>query len=302
MGWKSGPHEVSLMTNSMPNLEFTQPGDPFLDYCLWDYTSPADCKNKLRSVNLLNHSFAIAGCASEILQLCSALRESLGDWRTVWSVKNIQGRLSWELYFYDYKRLSREVSITRTLEVFQRFTNCNLDINEDCLYFMFSIDVDNDLVTGKRNLEGINVYLGDISEHVSAGICYLLSSGGLRMDNLYHFFDARSEMEQITDKVVSSLHLTLSNFDIKTILIPAFSDCQTIVVANKKYNDGIYFSRIDINQFITFLDMMQYPFELQRFIRDNRTRLDHLLFDVGIDYRMEEGRIRYLKSSYYGIF
>ena len=31
-------------------------------------------------------------------------------------------------------------------------------------------------------------------------------------------------------------------------------------------------------------------------------RLDHMLYDVGFDYRMEGGRLNILKSAYYGVF
>ncbi len=283
-------------------FEYSQPGDPFLDYCLWRYEPSAGWEDKFRSINLLFTSFEAAGIEGEIIDLCTALRECIGDWKTVWGVKNTEGGLSWEFYFYDYNRLSREVSISRTIEVFRKFTNCELNINEDCLYFMFSIDIDYDLVTGRRDLEEINVYLGDTSEHVSAGICYLLNENGLRMDNLYHFFDAGSEMPQIADKVVSSLHLTLSDFDINQILMPEFIDCKTIVVANKKYNDGIYFSGINVGQLLIFLEMMKYPQSIVEFVRNAGDQLDHLRFDVGIDYRMEQGDILFLKSSYYGVF
>jgi hypothetical protein len=167
---------------------------------------------------------------------------------------------------------------------------------------MFSIDIDNDLLTGKKDLEEINIYLGDISEHVSAGICYLLTRDGLRLDNLYHFFDAETAMPHIADKVVSSLHLTLSDFDIRTILMPEFIDCKTIVVANKKFNEGIYFCRLNVKQLLVFLEMMKYPSEMVEFVQNNEVQLDHLLYDVGIDYRMENGRVRFLKSSYYGVF
>jgi hypothetical protein len=280
----------------------TRPGDPYLDYCLWPYPSAVQKGEKIRSINLLLQSFDVAGAGAEMAKLCAALREGIGDWRTVWGVKNTGGRLSWEFYFYDYKRLERDVSISRVCDIFRGLTGCDLEFNEDCLYFMFSIDVDNDLVTGRKDLDQLNVYLGDVSDYVSAGICYLFNKDGLRLDNIYHFFDAARDMDAISDKVVSSLHLRLSDFDINRILLPDFLDCKTIVVANKKFNDGIYFSRIIIGQLITFLRKMDYPHDLVAQVETNRARLDHLLYDVGIDYRMENGEIRYLKSSYYGVF
>jgi hypothetical protein len=290
------------MQAAVNSLEITRPEDPFLDYCLWQYQPVAGIGEKFRSINLLLQSFNVAGADARILELCTSLRDGIGDWRTVWGVKNTGGELSWEFYFYDYKRREREVSISRVCEIFRKFTGCNLKINEDCLYFMFSIDIDNDLVAGRKNLDQINVYLGDVSDYVSAGICYLLNKDGLRLDNLYHFFDAASDMDAIADKIVSSLHLTLSDFDINTILLPEFLNCKTIVVANKKFNDGIYFSRIGIDQLIIFLRKMNYPEALVELAAGDRNRLDHLLYDVGIDYRMENGEIRYLKSSYYGVF
>jgi hypothetical protein len=73
-------------------------------------------------------------------------------------------------------------------------------------------------------------------------------------------------------------------------------------VANKKFNDGVYFSRINVDQLILCLDRLGWPATMREFIRENRDRLDHLLYDVGIDYRMIDGRIEVIKSAYYGIF
>ena len=283
-------------------VEHSRADDPFLDFCLWDYEPAASPLDKLRSINLLNQSFDTAGGSARLRNLCEAIRAHLGDWRTVWGVKNFQGRLAWEFYFYDYRRLDRMVSISRVLEVIREFTHCDLEVNEDCLYFMFSVDVDDDMVIGRKSLDHINVYLGDVSHHVSAGICYNLDRSGLRLDNLYHFFDAQTDMREISDKVVASLHLRLQDFDLNTVLIPGLVDCRTIVIANKKYNDGVYFCRINIKQLIFFLELMGYPQEIQAYIRQHRDKLDHMLYDVGIDYRMEAGKIRYLKSSYYGVF
>lgn len=283
-------------------FESSQRDDPCLDYCLWDYESNVSRQDKFRSINLLYQSFVTAGVGNEMFELCAALREGIGDWRTVWGVKNVAGDLSWEFYFYDYQRMHREVSISKVIDILGDFTNCQLQVNEDCLYFMFSIDLDDALVKGQRDLQEVNVYLGDISEHVSAGICYRLNENGLRLDNLYHFFDAETAMEHICNKIVASLHVSLTNLDISTILLPEFMPCKTIVVANKKHNDGIYFSRINIMQLIIFLKMMGYPPTLTDWVQNSQAKLDHLLYDVGIDYKMEEGRIRFLKSSFYGVF
>ena len=72
--------------------------------------------------------------------------------------------------------------------------------------------------------------------------------------------------------------------------------------ATEQDRDGVYFSRIGIGGLIGFLRRAGFPDAIVQFAEENRGRLDHLLFDVGIDYRMEDGEIRMIKSAYYGFF
>lgn len=283
-------------------LELSTAQDPYLDYCLWDYAPLAPWENKLRSVNLLFHSFSVAGANDRMFDLCEAIRRGIGPFRTVWSVKNVAGLLSWEFYFYDYGRLERERSIPRLLEIIHPYVPCQLTFEEKRPYFMFSIDLDNALLNEERSLDEINVYIGNVGSNVSSGICFLVTDKGPVLQNLYFFFDAEKEMEDIVGKIACSIHLDLPGFDLEAVLWPEFRNCKTIVVANKKNNDGIYFSRIDINQLLVFFNRMGYPEDLVAFVDSNRDRLDHLQFDVGFDYVMHDGGIKFLKSGYYGVF
>jgi hypothetical protein len=47
---------------------------------------------------------------------------------------------------------------------------------------------------------------------------------------------------------------------------------------------------------------MNYPGELISFIEKNRSKLDHLQYDVGYDYKMDGKDLMILKSGYYGVF
>ena len=166
---------------------------------------------------------------------------------------------------------------------------------------MFSLDLDAALGEGRRGIDEISVYIGNPSGMVSSGLCYQLSAAGLRFDNLYYFFDRRENWQDIVGKVASSAHLDLAGLDVSSILWPELCDCDIIVVANKKFNDGVYFSRIRIDQLIWFTEKLGYPEAIRSFLRENRSRLDHMLYDVGMDYRMIGGRLEILKSAYYGV-
>jgi hypothetical protein len=86
------------------------------------------------------------------------------------------------------------------------------------------------------------------------------------------------------------------------VLRPELRRCQTICLANKQSHDCIYFSGVDVDQLLWFLDWLRYPPAVTEFVRTNRSNLDHLLFDVGFDYRMVGDRLQVLKSGYYGVF
>lgn len=287
----------------MHTLEMTTPQDLYFDYCLWHYKPVAPCENKLRSSNLLFHSFDVAGADRRVFGLIRAIRESFGLFNTVWGLKRLRdGRIAWEFYFYDYRRRERQRSITRLLDLIRPFAPCQIRPTENYLYFMFSIDINDDLLSGEKGLDQIHMYIGNPGSSVSSGICYSLTGQDTRLENFYFFFDARKDWEDILAKTACSAHVDSTRISVDRILWPELRDCNVIVVANKQRGDSIYFSRIRVDQFLFFLKRMDYPQDLVSFVEENRPRLDHLLYDVGFDYTMNEKDLVILKSGYYGTF
>ena len=286
----------------MDRLEYTTPQDVFFDYCLWEYKPVAPPENKFRPVNLLYHSFDFTGMDERMFELVQAIRKGIGVSHTVWGLKKLGDKIAWEFYFYDYRRRERERSITKLLDIIRPFIRCEIKANENFHYFMFSIDINNDLVSGSKDLEEIHMYIGNPGSTVSSGICYLLTKSGTRLENFYFFFDAKKEMNEIMSKTACSAHIDTTQISLDQILWSEMTNCGVIVVANKQNNDSVYFSRINVGQLIFFLKRMNYPETLVSFIEENRSKLDHLLYDVGYDYRMEGKNLKILKSGYYGTF
>ena len=286
----------------MDRLEYMTAQDVFFDFCLWEYTPLAPWENKFCSSTLLFHSFKVAGLDERIFDLIQAIRKGIGLSHTVWGVKQLEDDIRWEFYFYDYRRRERERSITKVLEIMRPFVRCGMKVNENYHYFMFSIDISGDLFAKATELEEIHMYIGNVGSTVSSGICYSLKNEGTRLENFYFFFDAKTQGDEILGKVVSSAYIDTTVIKIDQILWPEMRDCKVIVVANKQGNDAVYFSRINVDQLIFFLNRMNYPNELISFIEKNRSKLDHLQYDVGYDYKMDGKDLVILKSGYYGIF
>ena len=283
-------------------VEHAVAGETQYDFCLWEYPALKPCDGKLRSVNLLADSFAAQQTGSRAMELVQAIRLAFGSMRTVWGIKQAGGVTSWEFYFYDYARTERERSIPRLLEAIRPWVACDIPTSERTPYFMFSIELSRDLLLNGGDLAEVQIYIGNIGSQVSSGICYGITRTQARLKNFYFFFDARREMSEIVGKVCTSVFLDVPAFNIDEVLWPELRDCEVIVVANKPDRDGVYFSRINVTQLLWFMKRMEYPVSQIRFLENNMDRFDHLLFDVGFDYRMEHGRLQVLKSAYYGIF
>ena len=283
-------------------LEPAETDDCCFDYCLWTYDPLCDQENKLRSANLLYHSFEVAGISNRYCELVSAIRKRIGQFQTVFGIKQAGGDLFWEFYFYDYQRRHRHRSMTRVIEAFAPFARCSVQPNERLHYFMFSIDVDQALIAGERDLDEIHMYIGNPGSAVSSGICYSLTATDTRLENFYFFFDAKRHREDIVAKINCSAYYDPTHVKLEEILWPEMEGCRVIVVANKQGNDSVYFSRINVQQLIFFLKQMAYPDAIVSFIEERRHQFDHLLYDVGFDYRLRNGNLAILKSGYYGYF
>ena len=286
----------------MDRLEYTTDQDLFFDFCMWQYKPMVPWENKFRSSNLLFHSFDAMQTHERIFDLVRAIREGFGVLRTVWGVKQLGREIRWEFYFYDYRKKEREKSITRLLDIIRPFVPCEIVPNDILDYFMFSVDIDKDLISGAENLKEVHMYIGNAGSTVSSGICYSVTPAGTRLENLYFFFDTKTQMDLIIDKIFCSAYVDITKIDLDRILWPELRECRVIVVANKQGNDAVYFSRINVDQLIFFMKRMDYPKELTSFVEENRGKLDHLQFDVGYDYKMKGNKLEILKSGYYGIF
>ncbi|MBN1545854.1 MAG: hypothetical protein JW902_04265 [Syntrophaceae bacterium] len=285
----------------LPRIEYVSEGETLYDFCLWEYKPLASCRKKFSAATLLFNSFEAANANKKTYDLVHLIREGIGPSRTVWGTKLLGGDIKWEFYFYDYARKARKRSATKILDVIRPIINCPTLVNENLEYFMFSLDITEEYVSGVRELDEVHLYVGNPGSTVSSGICYSLIGEGTRLENFYFFFDAQREVNEIIAKARSSAYID-SQIHLDEILWPEMRNCKVIVIANKQQNDSVYFSGVDVNQLLFFLKRLNYPREIVDFVESNKASLDHLQYDVGFDYRMANGRLSILKSGYYGVF
>ncbi|MBT9384347.1 hypothetical protein KM176_10800 [Pseudooceanicola sp. CBS1P-1] len=275
--------------------------DPALDFCLWPYDPPRlPGRDSWQGAALLYHSFATAGLSHRMLEICDALIAANGPFNTVWGLKHAGGRLSWEFYFYDYTRLERRFDTRALARALEGLVTITAPLSgDDRPYFMFSIEIGADQLAGAP-VDQLDLYLGNPGSTVSSGICYGLSPRGWEMRNFYFFFNALTEAPQIRQKLAETAHAGQPLPDLSPWLWRGITP-QTLVVANKRAADGVYFSRIPADQTLTCLERLGYPEAITGFFRSNRARFDHLLFDIGYDWQAGPQGITWTKGSVYGL-
>jgi hypothetical protein len=144
----------------------------------------------------------------------------------------------------------------------------------------------------------VNLYLPYYE--VQGGRSYKLTLDGLEMDNVYRFLHPKTEIRQIMHDIRQSVFVDYSRVSLSAVLLPELIDCNRICVAKKRFADAVYYSGIDVGQLRFFLRRFGYPESIRDFVDRNRASLDHLRFDVGIDYTMNpDGSVVMTKSSYY---
>jgi hypothetical protein len=282
------------------NPEYAAEGDKFFNYALWPYRPALSLENRLKPSNLLFESFDAAGVDRRFFDLIPLLRQAIGEFHTVFGIKQQGDRTWWEFYFYDYRRRERERSLSRVLEAIRSLAPSTVVPNENIFYFMFSLDITEDIFT--RGIDEAHLYIGNPGSSVSSGICYSLTPARTKFENIYFFFDAQKQLQETAAKIACSAQVDSSKINLDEILRPELRNCRTICVANKQENDCIYFAGIRFDQFLFFLRWMRYRADLIAYLEENRSKLDHLEFDVGFDYRMEGDKLTVIKSGYYGIF
>lgn len=278
-------------------LAYSTDEDRYFDYCLQPYDPLRDPRGKLRSESLLWNSLDVAGAPPSLDEALRAVQRTAGRDMTVVGIKHHDGRLWWELYFYDRLKEDPSVRAASIIDAVAPWCRVAPRPRETIPYFMFSFDVRPDTAEG-GTVEVVNLYLPYYE--VQGGRSYKLSADRLEMDNVYRFLHPKTEIREILHEIRQSVFVDFTRVSLARVLIPELIDCNRICVAKKRFADAVYYSGIDVGQLLFFLRTFEYPSAVVGFVEAHRAALDHLRFDVGIDYTMRpDGTVVMTKSSYY---
>lgn len=252
---------------------------------------------------MLQASFEIAGVADVLPPIVEAVRARLGRFATVWGIKHVQGRLSWEFYVYDYARRERAVPSADVLDALRPLLEVTAPTADDAPWFMFSFEIDEAIARRQAPLDRLDLYTGLPSDGVSAGICHGLGPEGLELRNLYWFHDAATQRDDALAKALATPRFDGRRVAPDAVFWPEMDSAQILVVSQKRFFDGVYFSRIDAAAALAFLQRAGFPPALIAWTERNLPALSHHLFDAGCDHAVApDGTLGIAKGGVYGVF
>ncbi len=73
-----------------------------------------------------------------------------------------------------------------------------------------------------------------------------------------------------------------------------------VAVAHKPNRDGLYYGGVGATALAWFLDEVALADPVQRYVNDHLDELDHLSFDVGVDFEWVDDRWTVAKAGVYG--
>lgn len=283
--------------------------DILYDYTLRPYAPPHDPAGKLHSSSLLFHCLNASSHLAMWRQLIDALRAGLGRDRTVWGLKLAHGELAYELYFYlrplaasahhrePAASLPQPIFSDQILAALRRVLDVRVDIPATVPAIMVSVDID-DATLARGAVERLHVYM-------LSGLSYDVTAAGSEHANHYTFFemDERDRLRALVNHLSNGLlHGSQVGFDIQKVLVPQLYSCRTVCLAAKRACEGVYFAGVDSDQLIWFVRNHGWPQTIIELLAESRPEIDHLLWDVGLDYVHGRGGVTWSKRAIYGTF
>ncbi|PWL19907.1 MAG: hypothetical protein DCO81_07155 [Candidatus Aquiluna sp. XM-24bin5] len=227
------------------------------------------------------------------------VQEAAGHFNTVWGLKNSGATSSIELYFYDYERTFTTTSPNIILNSVSQLLSVDLHVPTTTPFFMWSIEID---PTEDKIINDIDLYFSGAGGTISSGECYTLGVNNYEFKNIYYFFESERDKELIYEALTSGPRAKIIT-DFPSFLHPRMASEQVYVVARKRFSDGIYLSRVPLSKSIEILEYTKFDQTVRNFLAKNYSSLEHHLYDIGIDYKIDcQNHFSIEKSAIYGIF
>jgi hypothetical protein len=269
------------------------PADPALNFTLEPYIPPSPpAASAQRPGVILERSvskFADPGAAEKLLD---GLLDHYEFGRLVWSLSVQNSDVAWEFYVYNggdvrpvtVDELAHSLAPSVRLEpaLVRRLDGFN----------PISVDISNEVLSEGR-VSGANGYL---NAGPDAAVAYRVDDCGFHLRNYYRKFTV-AQRSQADAAIRSSVHLR--DGTVHADLAPAEID--ELHLAQKPHSDGLYWAGVSAADTITLVRKADDTGILASLFSGDLTELNHVRFDVGVDFCRAGQQTSITKVGLYGV-
>lgn len=291
----------------------------YFDCAFLEYYPEIKHKNHLPSSFLLLKALKFLPFEENPILYVKLIRKYKSINRTLFSIRNEQGRFSME-YYFGYHKVYPENSLQNLQPLFMEFSPfAHQEIKIEHDYQLISIN------PHKKKIKGFNYYYTLIDEKLPITTIngfqvntvsplfytdfYDFETKEIFKSNLYHIGSDTPIIERIHNLCSelypnedSKLSDEIFNLPFAEIFnSPSKQDDFHCSIKNDSVI-GLYMYRLNISNFLEFLCAHSYPKKYISEIERNKKYLDHLKFDVVVDFYLKDNQLHIKKTGFGGTF
>jgi hypothetical protein len=257
--------------------------------------------DKVRAENLLWHSLLHAGVLEQWDDPLHAIQRQVGRDRSVFGVfvELDRGALSWELRVLNTEARSPLGVLDALRATLAPWIELAPGLDEAPPYAVLALRFDtHTLAHGK--LETVELHERSPGTHELE--VYRTGATGRTLVSRDTVLEPKRHIDEVLPLIKRSEHVDFAADKrlLGRVLIPELFACRRLHMSKRAGCDALCFSGVNIEQLVFAYKRFEFPAALLGFLTEHQAQLEHLLFDVSIEYKRAGEKIEYPRVGYYG--
>lgn len=315
--------EVQQKNIKVSPASFVKDNGRYYDVNYFEYFPNNLHKGSLPSAVLLQKAFEAKLLDKKLVARILEIQDALGINSTLWGLRFENNTFSLEFYFFYPKKFPQN-SLQNLKKVLDPYLKIPLKkdqkLKKGCYLISYNLN--------SEYIEKLNIYYPVLSKSsplismddigyvfnsvdpVFNSFYYTPQDAAYEKTNTYYTFFGLYQLYDILEKTYECCRKLFPDEDPvvsnRYLKFPYLYDggklTHTSAVTLKESAIGFYFLDLSVSRFITFLKYHKYPDAYIRSIEKDMKNLDHLKFDVGVDFYLKDGKFVIKKTAFWGSF
>lgn len=256
---------------------------------------------KVRGENLLWHSLDHAGQLDAWDDALHAVQRRLGRDRTMWGVHiNVDdGAMSWELRVLNDEPNASPGVLDTLRATLEPWVELAPGVDETPPYAVLGLRFDPRTMEQGR-IDAVELHERDKGSPRTE--VHRVSAKARELVSRDVILEPKRHIDEVLVAIKGSefVDFGANKRLLGRVMIPELYACRRLHISKRPTCDALCFSGVNVEQLAFTYKRFEYPASMLEFLTEHQARLEHILFDVAVEYREQGGRITYPRTGYFG--